>query len=78
MILVALFLVNLPFAHETLTDRKIAASGRDVEATVVKTGTINGRRLVDYRLPRAPSTRSGPCTPVGWTTRPSSWPARAG
>ena len=51
VILVALFLVNLPFVHETLTERKIAGSGRDVEATVVRTGTINGRHLVDYRLP---------------------------
>ncbi len=47
----AVFLVNLPFAHETLTNRKISSSGREVEATVVKTGSINGRHLVDYRLP---------------------------
>ncbi len=51
MVLVALFLVNLPFVHESLTERAIAGSGRDVEARVVRTGTINGRHLVDYRLP---------------------------
>ena len=33
MVLVALFLVNLPFVHQTLTDRELARSGRDVEAT---------------------------------------------
>ena len=53
IILVALFLVNLPFVHETLNDRKIDGSGREVEATVLKTGTISGRRFVDYRLPRS-------------------------
>jgi hypothetical protein len=53
IILVALFLVNLPFVHETLDNRKIDRSGREVEATVLKTGTINGRHLVDYRLPRS-------------------------
>ena len=33
MVLVAVFLVNLPFVHQTLTDRELARSGRDVEAT---------------------------------------------
>ena len=53
IVLVALFLVNLPFVHETLADRSIDRSGREVEATVLKAGTINGRHLVDYRLPRS-------------------------
>jgi hypothetical protein len=51
VVLVALFLVNLPFVHETLTDRQITRSGRDVEAKVVKERTINGRHLLDYELP---------------------------
>lgn len=51
--LVALFLVNLPFVHETLTERRITNSGHDVEATLLRAQTLNGRRLVDYRLPRS-------------------------
>ncbi len=51
MVLVALFLVNLPFVHQTLNERKVANSGRDVEATLVDSRTINGRHFVDYRLP---------------------------
>jgi hypothetical protein len=53
VVLVALFLVNLPFVHETLTERQITRSGREVEATVLKTGNINGRHFVDYVLPRS-------------------------
>ena len=55
--LVALFLVNLPFVHQTLTERQVTRSGRDVEATVLDSRTINGRHFVDYRLPR-PINRS--------------------
>jgi hypothetical protein len=51
LVLVALFLVNLPFVHQTLTEREISGSGREVEADLVKAQTLNGRRLVDYRLP---------------------------
>ncbi len=51
MVLVALFLVNLPFVHQTLSEREVTRSGRDVEATLVDSRTINGRRFVDYRLP---------------------------
>jgi hypothetical protein len=59
MILVALFLVNLPFAHQTLTERRITDSGREVEATLVAATTINGRRFVGYRLPaRADPSRT--------------------
>jgi hypothetical protein len=53
VVLVALFLVNLPFVHETLTERQISRSGREVEATVVRARTVNGRPVVDYRLPRS-------------------------
>ncbi|MET0998786.1 MAG: hypothetical protein ABWX73_08750 [Marmoricola sp.] len=51
VVLVALFLVNLPFVHQTLSEREVTRSGRDVEASVVDSRTINGRRFVDYRLP---------------------------
>jgi hypothetical protein len=53
VVLMALFLVNLPFVHETLTERQITRSGRDVEATVLKAQPLNGRRFVDYRLPKS-------------------------
>jgi hypothetical protein len=59
VVLAAVFLVNLPFAHQALTDREISRSGKDVEATLVKARTIEGDRLVEYRLPRSvdPSRR---------------------
>jgi hypothetical protein len=47
----AIFLVNLPAGHQAWTDHKLAAEGRDVEATVLQARTIDGRHLVDYRLP---------------------------
>lgn len=49
--LVALFLVNLPFVHQSLSDREVARSGRVVDASVTAARTVNGRHLVDYRLP---------------------------
>jgi hypothetical protein len=51
VILLAVFLVNLPAAHQAWTDHQVASEGRDVEATVLEARTINGRHLVDYRLP---------------------------
>ncbi|MBW8751479.1 MAG: hypothetical protein JF565_08645 [Propionibacteriales bacterium] len=51
VILLAVFLVNLPAGHQAWTDHRIATDGRDVEATVLEARTINGRHLVDYRLP---------------------------
>jgi hypothetical protein len=53
VVLLALFLVNLPFVHETLAERQIARSGREVEATVLEARTVDGRHFVDYRLPRS-------------------------
>ena len=50
--LVALFLVNLPFAHQTLTDRQVRQDGIEVEATLLEARTVNGRHFVDYRLPK--------------------------
>ncbi len=59
VVLAAVFLVNLPFAHQALTDREISSSGKDVEAALVKARTIDGDHLVEYRLPRSvdPSRR---------------------
>ena len=53
VVLAAVVLVNLPFAHQALTDREISSSGKDVEATLVKARTIDGDHLVEYRLPRS-------------------------
>jgi hypothetical protein len=47
----ALFLVNLPFAHETWTDHQVASKGREVQARVVDARRTGGNYLVDYRLP---------------------------
>jgi hypothetical protein len=51
VIVLAVVLVNLPAVHQAWTDRRIDADGRDVEATVLEARTIQGRHLVDYRLP---------------------------
>ncbi len=51
MVLVALFLVNLPFAHEALSNRRIDRSGQEVEATLLASRSIDGSHLVEYRLP---------------------------
>jgi hypothetical protein len=49
----ALFLVNLPFVHETWTDHQLEAKGRDVEATVIDARRSGGNYLLDYQLPRS-------------------------
>ena len=51
VLLLAVFLVNLPAVHQAWTDHQIASDGTDVEAVVLEARTINGRHLVDYRLP---------------------------
>lgn len=51
VILIAVLLVNLPAVHQAWTDHRIDTEGRDVEAVVLDARTINGRHLVDYRLP---------------------------
>jgi hypothetical protein len=53
VVLVALLLVNLPFVHDSLTDRRIDRSGVDVEARIVRAQSLDGRHLVGYRLPRS-------------------------
>jgi hypothetical protein len=45
------FLVNLPYAHETWTDHRIADRGHEVAAVVIDARDLHGRYLVDYRLP---------------------------
>ncbi len=51
VILVVAVLMNLPVAHQRWTDHQIDRRGQDVEAVVLDARTINGRHLVDYRLP---------------------------
>jgi hypothetical protein len=51
VLLLAVFMVNLPAVHQAWTDHRIASDGQDVEAVVIDARTINGRHLVDYRLP---------------------------
>jgi hypothetical protein len=51
VLLLAVILVNLPAVHQAWTDHRITAEGRDVEATVLDSRTVNGHHLVDYRLP---------------------------
>ena len=50
------FLVNLPFAHQSITEHHVTRSGRDVEATLLDSRTIDGRRFVDYQLPASVDT----------------------
>ncbi len=57
MLLVAVFLVNLPFVHQTLSDRDLARSGTDVQATVLEARKVGGGYLVAYRLPRTVDPR---------------------
>ena len=52
VLLLAVFLINLPAVHHAWTDHQIARDGRDAEAVVLAARTINGRHLVDYRLPK--------------------------
>jgi hypothetical protein len=53
LLLFVLFLVNLPFVSQTLAERKLAHSGRDVEAVVLRTQRAQDHNFVDYRLPEA-------------------------
>ncbi|MFL6156035.1 MAG: hypothetical protein ACJ72D_08095 [Marmoricola sp.] len=53
LLVFVVFLVNLPAVHEGLTDRDVRLHGTDVNATVVDARKINGRYLVDYRLPKS-------------------------
>ena len=57
MLLVAVFLVNLPFVHQTWTDRQIARSGQDVQATVLDSQRAGGSYFLDYRLPPSSDPR---------------------
>jgi hypothetical protein len=59
VLLMAVFLVNLPFVHQTWTDRRLERSGVEVEAVVVDTQRAGGNYLVDYRLPRSVDPERG-------------------
>lgn len=60
MILLALFLVNLPAVHQAWTGHQIDREGRDVRATVLEARTVDGRHFVDYRLPEDVDPESTP------------------
>ena len=64
VVLVAVFLVNLPAAHQAWTDHQLATAGRDVEATVLEARAINGRNLVDYRLPEDVDPAGNRCSAI--------------
>jgi hypothetical protein len=51
LLLFVLFLVNLPFVNQTLSERKLERSGSEVQATVIRAQRAEGRNYVDYRLP---------------------------
>ena len=51
VLLLALFLVNLPFAQELRFERDVERSGRPAVAEVLATQTVGERHFVDYRLP---------------------------
>ena len=53
VLLLAVFLVNLPFVHQTWTEHQLTQSGQEVEATVIDTQTAGGKFLLDYRLPKS-------------------------
>jgi hypothetical protein len=53
VLLMALFLVNLPFVHETWIDREVDRSGKEVQATVLDTRRSGANHLLDYQLPRS-------------------------
>lgn len=53
VLLLALFLVNLPLVHGLWTDRQVAAVGIEVTATVVDHDTVQGDHLLSFRFPRS-------------------------
>ena len=53
VLLLALFLVNLPFAQELRFDRAVEQSGKPAVAEVLATQSVGERHFLDYRLPRS-------------------------
>jgi hypothetical protein len=51
---VVLFLVNLPFVHETLIERRVQRYGEDTTATVVEARRVGQGTYLDVRLPDPP------------------------
>jgi hypothetical protein len=50
-LVVAVVLVNLPWAHETWVDHRVDSAGQDVRAALVAHRDVGGRHFVTYRLP---------------------------
>ncbi|MFL6106850.1 MAG: hypothetical protein ACJ716_07825 [Marmoricola sp.] len=53
LLLVLVVLVNLPAVNEGWNKHEVATKGHDVTALVIDARELNGRYLVDYRLPEA-------------------------
>jgi hypothetical protein len=53
LFLLVVFLVNLPAVNEGWNERQVAKKGHNVAAIVIDARTIDGRYLVDYKLPEA-------------------------
>lgn len=51
LLVLVVFLVNLPAVYGGWTDHQLASRGRDVEGVVIHARQIGDRYLVDYRLP---------------------------
>lgn len=51
LVVVLVFLVNLPAVNEGWVKHQIGAKGHEVEAVVLHARELDGRYLVDYRLP---------------------------
>lgn len=51
LLVLVVFLVNLPAVYGGWTDHELATRGQDVEAVVIHVRQIGDRYLVDYRLP---------------------------
>lgn len=57
LFLFVVVIVNLPLVHEKVTDHEVATRGREVLATVLDARDLDGKYLIDYRLPRADDPR---------------------
>ena len=51
LVLVLVVLVNLPALNEGWAEHQVEARGHEVAATVIDARALDGRYLVDYRLP---------------------------
>ena len=53
LVLLLVFLVNLPAVNESWNKHRVATDGHRVTAIVIDARELDGRYLVDYRLPRS-------------------------